>query len=325
MAPDLTGTSVLVVGADRSGFAAADVLAERGARVVLVEEADPAADLELAQRMKILDVLGVEVRVGPEHTATLPEEIPRLVVAGADCPVDHPLLTAASDRGIPVWGASELAWRLRPAGAAPWLTVTGSSGVPTTLRLLTEMLRSADLRVRVAGDDEHPVLEAVMDPEPVDVLVVGLAAEQLHWSESISPLASVCLDAGEDPGQWASIYANTRIACVYNVEDPQTEDLVREADVVEGARAIGFTVGVPRRSMIGLVEDVLADRAFVDHPETSAAELGTISDLAGGSTPQPEVVQNALAAAALARAVGIPPAAVRDGMRAFAAGGPPTT
>jgi UDP-N-acetylmuramoylalanine--D-glutamate ligase len=66
--------------------------------------------------------------------------------------------------------------------------------------------------------------------------------------------------------------------------------------------------------MVGLVEDVLADRAFVEQRETSAAELATVGDLA---SPAPHFVANALAAAALARSVGVPPAAVRDGLRAF--------
>jgi UDP-N-acetylmuramoylalanine--D-glutamate ligase len=103
-------------------------------------------------------------------------------------------------------------------------------------------------------------------------------------------------------------------ACVYNVADPETERLVREADVVEGARAIGFTLGVPGVGMVGVVEDILADRAFIEQRETSAAELCTIADLA---SPAPHFVQNALAAAALARAHGVSQAAVRDGLRAF--------
>ena len=62
--------------------------------------------------------------------------------------------------------------------------------------------------------------------------------------------------------------------------------------------------------MLGVVDDVLADRAFVEQRQSSAAELGTIADLA---SPAPHFVANALAAAALARAHGVPPVAVRDG------------
>ncbi|HYG93903.1 MAG TPA: cyanophycin synthetase, partial [Nocardioides sp.] len=74
---------------------------------------------------------------------------------------------------------------------------------------------------------------------------------------------------------------------------------------------------VPSVGMVGLVEDVLADRAFVEERATSAAELCTVADLA---SPAPHFVANALAAAALARAHGVAPAAVRDGLRSFRPG-----
>ena len=68
-------------------------------------------------------------------------------------------------------------------------------------------------------------------------------------------------DYAADKGR---IYEGVERACVYNVADPVTEQLVREADVVEGARAIGFTLGTPGVGMLGVVDDVLADRAFVE-------------------------------------------------------------
>jgi UDP-N-acetylmuramoylalanine--D-glutamate ligase len=91
-----------------------------------------------------------------------------------------------------------------------------------------------------------------------------------------------------------------------------------EAEVVEGCRAIGFTLGVPAPSMLGLVDEVLADRAFVEQRQSSAAELGTLRDLQGDAPSiAPHYVANALAAAALARAYGVGPLSVRDGLRAF--------
>jgi UDP-N-acetylmuramoylalanine--D-glutamate ligase len=96
-----------------------------------------------------------------------------------------------------------------------------------------------------------------------------------------------------------------------------TQQLVRDADVEEGCRAIGFTLGAPSVGMLGVVDGVLVDRAYVAERATSAAELGTVADV----TPSaPHNVANALAAAALARAYGVPPAAVRDGLRAFSPG-----
>jgi UDP-N-acetylmuramoylalanine--D-glutamate ligase len=106
-------------------------------------------------------------------------------------------------------------------------------------------------------------------------------------------------------------------SCVYNVADPQTERMVEDADVVEGARAIGFTLGVPGLSMVGVVDDLLVDRAFVEQRRDSALELAKVSDVVPAA---PHNVANALAAAALARSFGVPAAAVRDGLRSVQVG-----
>jgi UDP-N-acetylmuramoylalanine--D-glutamate ligase len=115
------------------------------------------------------------------------------------------------------------------------------------------------------------------------------------------------------------VYQNTEKACVYNLADPVTEQMVMDAEVIEGCRAIGFTLGVPAVSMVGLVEDVLCDRAFVAERITSAAELGTLDDVrtAGVGLLAPHNIANALAAAALARSFGVLPADVRDGLRGY--------
>jgi UDP-N-acetylmuramoylalanine--D-glutamate ligase len=195
--------------------------------------------------------------------------------------------------------------------------------------MLTSILRAAGLRAVAAGNVGTPLLEAVLDPQPYDVLAVELSSFQLHWADSPAPRASACLNVAPDHVDWhgsleayaadkGRVYERTEVACVYNVADPATEALVREADVVEGCRAVGFTLGVPDVSMLGVVDDVLADRAFVDERATSAAELATLADLAPGGGPvPPHTVANALAAAALARAHGVPAAAVRDGLRSF--------
>jgi UDP-N-acetylmuramoylalanine--D-glutamate ligase len=134
--------------------------------------------------------------------------------------------------------------------------------------------------------------------------VLNVAEDHLDWYSSFD-------DYVADKGR---IYERVQRACVYNVTDPVTEQLVREADVQEGARAIGFTLGTPDVGMLGVVDDILADRAFIEERQTSAAELCTVSDLASDA---PHFVANALAAAALARAHGVPPIAVRNGLRAF--------
>jgi UDP-N-acetylmuramoylalanine--D-glutamate ligase len=104
------------------------------------------------------------------------------------------------------------------------------------------------------------------------------------------------------------------VACVYNDADPRTQELVRGAEVTEGARAIGFTLGAPGPGQLGVVEDLLVDRAFGSTDRSTAIELATLADVVPSA---PHNVENALAAAALARAFGVPPEAVRDGLRGF--------
>jgi UDP-N-acetylmuramoylalanine--D-glutamate ligase len=328
---DWSGLRVLVAGLGVSGFAAADALHERGAHVVAVDGGDPVATAALGERAGILDILGVDVRLGAEHVEALPAgKPPDLVVTSPGWRPDQPLLVAAARAGIPVWGEVELAWRMRAAvGPAPWLTVTGTNGKTTTVTMLAHMLRAAGLRATAAGNVGTPILEAVLHPEPYDVIAVELSSFQLHWSDSLEPHASACLNVAPDHVDWhgtleeytrtkGKVYERTKVACVYNVQDPVTEQLVMDAEVQEGCRAIGFTLGTPGLSMVGVVDDILADRAFVEQRKTSAAELATLDDVRGSAASlAPHLLANALAAAALARAYGVPPLAVRDGLRSF--------
>ena len=316
------GVRAVVAGFGVSGFAAADNLNHLGASVVALDESEAG---DRPDKAELLEVLGADVRLGAGATATLPDDVDLLVTSPGWRP-DAPLLAQARARGVPIWGEVELAWRLRdPDRPVPWLAVTGTNGKTTTVQMLDAILRAAGLRSIAAGNVGLPIVEAVMDPEPYDVLAVELSSFQLHYTDSMAAEAAAVLNVAEDHLDWYSsmhdyaadkgrIYERVQRACVYNVADPETERLVREADVAEGARAVGFTLGMPGVGMVGLVEEILADRAFIEERQSSAAELCTISDLA---SPAPHFVANALAAAALARAHGVSQAAVRDGLRSF--------
>jgi UDP-N-acetylmuramoylalanine--D-glutamate ligase len=145
----------------------------------------------------------------------------------------------------------------------------------------------------------------------------------------MAPHASACLNVAPDHLDWhggwqayraakGQVYERTRAVCVHNLADPVTEQLVREADVAEGCRAVGFGPAAPQVGDLGVVEGLLVDRAFIAERARTAAELGAVSDLVGlAGDPVPDhVVANALAAAALARSLGVPAEAVRDGLRA---------
>ncbi|MEJ7629692.1 MAG: UDP-N-acetylmuramoyl-L-alanine--D-glutamate ligase [Nocardioidaceae bacterium] len=312
----------VVGGLGVSGFAAADALVQVGANVVVLDDATTDSAREKAT---LLEILGADVQMGPGSTATLPTGLDLVVTTPGLAP-STPLLVAAAAADIAVWGEVELGWRLRdPARVTPWLCITGTNGKTTTVQMLASMLRADGLRAVATGNVGLPVCEVVMDPQPYDALAVELSSHQLHWMRSLSAEAAAVLNVAPDHLSWhgdlnryaaakARIYHDCRLACVYNVQDPRTREMVEAAEVVEGCRAVGFTLGVPAVGMLGLVDDVLADRAFVEGRAHSAAELAEVRDVPTGA---PHNVANALAAAALARAHGVAPAAVRRGLRAF--------
>jgi UDP-N-acetylmuramoylalanine--D-glutamate ligase len=316
-------TRFVVLGFGTAGYACADSLLQAGAENVRV--LDDRDNDQLREKAQILETLGATITLGPGSTAELPEDT-EIVVTSPGIPPHAPLLAAAAASGVPIWSEIELAWRLRdPANAAPWLCVTGTNGKTTTVQMLTAILRSAGHRAVAAGNVGLPLLEVVMDPEPYDVIAVELSSYQLHFTHSMSAHSAAVLNLAPDHVDWhgslaayaedkGRIYQNCQVACVYNVADPATEKLVEDADVIEGCRAIGFTLGTPGMSMVGLVDDLLVDRAFVEQRATSALEMASLTDI---TPPAPHNVANALAAAALARAFGVPATAVRDGLRGF--------
>ncbi|WP_437026911.1 UDP-N-acetylmuramoyl-L-alanine--D-glutamate ligase [Streptomyces sp. enrichment culture] len=322
MPSEFTGKHVTVAGLGVSGVPAAKVLHGLGAHVTVVNDgADERARTQAAE----LESLGVTVRLGDGDT--LPEGTELIVTAPGWKPT-KPLFTAAGQAGVPVWGDVELAWRLRGLDGrepAPWLAVTGTNGKTTTVQMLASILKAAGLRTAAVGNIGVSLLDAVTGDTEYDVLAVELSSYQLHWAPSLRAHSAAVLNLAPDHLDWhgsmeayaadkGRIYEGNQVACVYNVADKATEDLVRAADVEEGCRAIGFTLGTPGPSQLGVVEGLLVDRAFVEDRQKNAQELAEVSDV---NPPAPHNIANALAAAALARAFGVSAAAVRDGLRAF--------
>jgi UDP-N-acetylmuramoylalanine--D-glutamate ligase len=319
---EFTGKHVTVAGLGVSGVPAAKVLHGLGARVTVVNDGDDERSRAQAAQ---LEALGVTVRLGDGDT--LPEGTELIVTAPGWKPT-KPLFTAAEQAGVPVWGDVELAWRLRGLDGrkpAPWLAVTGTNGKTTTVQMLASILKAAGLRTAAVGNIGVSLLDAVTGEEEYDVLAVELSSYQLHWAPSLRAHSATVLNLAPDHLDWhgsmeayaadkGRIYEGNRVACVYNVADKATEDLVRAADVEEGCRAVGFTLGTPGPSQLGVVEGLLVDRAFVEDRHKNAQELAEVSDV---NPPAPHNIANALAAAGLARAFGVSAAAVRDGLRAF--------
>ena len=325
---DWSSLRVGVLGLGVAGFAAADALMQLGSQVSIV---DSSSNDAVSERANILGSLGASVFLSASE---LPEESFDLVVTSPGLPPHHHFHKQADLRGIPIWGELELAWRVRPKiGGAEWLCVTGTNGKTTTTLMLESILRSTGLRTEAAGNIGHSLVGVVMHDE-LDVIAVEVGAPQLPFVHTMSPWASVCLNLASDHidhfgnfNQYAQakarIYERTQFAAVYNGHEDATLSMVEAADVVEGCRAVGFTRGIPGLSELGVVDGALVDRAFISNRRDYAQELALVSDVHPSGEHNTE---NALAAAALARAFGamnageenrVSPKAVRDGLRDF--------
>lgn len=311
---------VCVAGLGVSGPPVARALLSMGAHVVVV---DGRTDQAAQQRAAELRAEGVNVTLGGEELPPGSE----LVVTSPGWHPDSPLLAAAARAGIEIGCDVELAWRLRPANQT-WLAVTGTNGKTTTVRMLEEILHADGRAAAAVGNVGTPIIDAVLPDSdgqpPADILAVELSSFQLHWSATLQPYAATVLNVAADHLDWhggmepyarakGQIYAPGTVR-VANQDDPWSRDLATtQGD--SGCPLVGFSTHRPEPGELGLDGGRLLDRAFVSDPQAEAVELVQVTEMAAAD---PHNVANALAAATLARSVGVSPEAVRTGLTRFA-------
>ena len=306
----VTGAPVLVAGGGVTGRAVLAALTRYGAAPTLCDD-DPATLRKYAEG----GVATVSMSTATQHISDY-----ALVVTSPGFSPDAPVLAAASAAAVPIWGDVELAWRLDAAGhygpPRRWLVVTGTNGKTTTTSMLHAMLTAADRRSLLCGNIGSPVLDVL--GESADLLAVELSSFQLHWAPSLRPEAGVVLNIAEDHLDWHSTMAeytadkarvlNGRVAVV-GMDDS------RAAALLETASApvrVGFRLGEPAAGELGVRDGQLVDRAFADGL--------ALMPVASIPVPGPVGVLDALAAAALARSVGVPAEAIADAIASFRVG-----
>jgi len=328
-----------VAGLGISGRAVSEVLVDREQSVWALESHPDVVNTELAQLVES----GLPVVAPPtsleEARAWLRAKRITTVIASPGWAPSVALLSAAESLGLEVWSEAELAWFLRPPGAPQWLVVTGTNGKTTTVRMLAEMLREAGKQTAAVGNIGQPLIHAALDPS-LDLLAVELSSFQLHYTHSIEPLASALLNIAPDHLDWhgsfeqyradkAKVYERTVGMCLYNRADPDTEEILRNADVAPGVRALGVTLEIPAVGDLGVVAGRLYDRAVHASRRTAAQELASFADLQAGAhetdgqPPPAHLVEDALFAAGLALTAGALPQHVSAGLRNFTAHKPP--
>lgn len=307
--PLTPGARVLITGAGLTGRSVSAVLEPTGVRLTICDD----------------DPLALQRLVTPASVVTTAEAVTAiadyaLVVTSPGFSPATPVLAAAAAAGVPIWGDVELAWRLDRAGwfgpPRRWLVVTGTNGKTTTTSMLYAMLRADGRRAVLCGNIGNPVLDVLA--EPAELLAVELSSFQLHWAPSLRPDAGVVLNVAEDHLDWhgsMTAYARDKArvldgrVAVVGLDDPMAAGLLTTAAAPVRA---GFRLGPPAPGELGVRDGWLVDNAFAaDLPLTPAADI----PVAG-----PVGVLNALAAAALARAVDVPAEAVAAALASFEVG-----
>lgn len=308
MSPDIR--RVLVVGAGRSGVAAAELLAGLGRTVVLSDSkaAGELVGLEPALRA------GVELLAPPQSSQHLAGV--DLLIKSPGVPGETPLLAAARSAGITVWSEVELAYALV---SAPFSAVTGTNGKTTTTALLGHMFQTGGRAVMVLGNIGTAITSVVRDLDENHELVVELSSFQLEDVHEFRPAAGVLLNltpdhldrhgtmerylackanmfARQGPEDWA----------VFNLGDPAVADLGRQVAEREGGPRVIFFSTVGSRGA----------EAWFD---------GSVLHLfGGGSVPMDSIplrgrhnMENCLGASTVALARGVQLEAVQQSLRTF--------
>jgi UDP-N-acetylmuramoylalanine--D-glutamate ligase len=302
----VSGQQVLVVGAARSGVAAARLLARRGARVTLTDrQPQIAAEAELR-------AAGVVLELGGHNARTF--ESASLIVMSPGVPIDLPEVMRARAGGVPVIGELELASRwLR----GPIVAITGTKGKSTTTTLVGRMLEAAGRRVLVGGNIGYPVSAQVDASTEDTVHVIETSSFQLETIETFRPWIAALLNFSPDhldrhPDEAAYGAAKMRI-----FENQGADDwAVVNADSVE---ATAMTANVRARTVRYGVKDTTADvhvgRGFV-WQRTSEGDIPLLP-LAAVQLQGLHMLSNVVAASAISHLAGAGGAALARALDGF--------
>ena len=298
---------ILILGAGVTGLAVARSLSKRGALVSLADDA-------------VTEVDGFSVAITSSYSAV---NFDALVISPG-WKSDHNLILEAEKSGVALWNEVDLAWKLR-AELVPnqrWIALTGTNGKTTTVEMAAAMLREGGVSAIACGNVGTTVIESVESPEKYEVLVLELSSFQLHWIREATFVAASILNIAQDHVDWHggfNEYAQAKMAIldrastgIFNGDDAE---VVSRSAHWQG-RKVFFSLDTPGPGEIGVVEELLVDRAFVSDPQ----EAAMIAEVVDVIPTVPHNVANALAAAGLARAIGIPHEAIRLALQNFKLG-----
>jgi UDP-N-acetylmuramoylalanine--D-glutamate ligase len=304
---NLSEQRIVVAGAGVTGVAVAEALRSKGAIVTLADE-------------KVEFVEGFSVIKPSDVTADAFDSL--LVSPGWR--EDHPLIQMARITAKNILNEIDLAWHIKVEQnpAQKWLALTGTNGKTTTVEMVAHILQSAGLHAAACGNVGTTVIESVLSSEKFDFLVLELSSFQLHWLSDAEFISSAILNIAEDHIDWHGsfeAYASDKLSIL----DKSTIAILNADDGVVVSktshwlgRKVFYSLDTPGPGELGVVEELLVDRAFVADPQEAAmfAELNEILPTV------PHHISNSLAAAGLASTVGVSREVIREALKSFKPG-----
>jgi UDP-N-acetylmuramoylalanine--D-glutamate ligase len=298
---------ILILGGGVTGNALAHSLTRRGATIAI-------ADDKKLEGSAYVTYLTDAVDVGEWDS----------VVISPGWKPTHPLIKKFAQAGVDMTNEIDLAWQIKEEEAPHqrWFGLTGTNGKTTTVEMAAAAMRAGGLHAMACGNVGDTVIEAVESKDKFDVLVLELSSFQIHWMKSAQFNASAILNIADDHTDWHGDfeeYARTKISildssstAILNADDAQ----VVKRSVHWKGRKVFFTLDTPGPGEMGVVEELLIDRAFVADPQ----EASMICELTEIKPTVPHNVSNALAAAGLARAAGVNHESIRSALASFTPG-----
>lgn len=294
---DLSGRSILVIGAGVTGRALHDFCSARGANVSLLDERAEDAVREIPA--------GVE-----------------LAIVSPGWRMDHPIIDELRSRSIQLISEIDFAWQMKKVLAPKqrWIALTGTNGKTTTIQMVESIFKAAGVRGVACGNVGRTVIESI-DPE-LDLLAIELSSFQIAWSLEPRFEAVAILNISPDHIDWHGTFEEYRDAklklislaerAFINIGDAT---LSRAWPKLEesSTQLIGFHLGAPTLDEVGLVEELIVDRAMVSDP-MNAEVLVEVAQLPSRA---PHNIANAMAAAMLAKSIGISSDAISLGLQSF--------
>ena len=303
----LSEKRIVIAGAGVTGLPVARALQGRGAAVFFADD-------------RITSVDGFTVNT-PEKIKG--EDFDALLVSPG-WREDHPLIRLARSEGKAILNEVDLAWALKNEinPGQKWLALTGTNGKTTTVEMVAHIFTTAKVNGIACGNVGRTVIESVLSPEKYDVLILELSSFQLHWLEDAEFTSAALLNIADDHIDWHGsfdAYAQAKVSildkCVTGILNADDGEVVSRTAHWRG-RKIFYSLDTPAPGEIGIVEELLVDRAFV----ADVQEAKVFAELTEIIPTVPHQISNALAAAGLASTIGISHEDIRAALSTFKSG-----